>query len=87
MIEQIKEVNLLFHEATFAQKEQARARETFHTTAAQAATIAKKANVKQLVIGHFSARYEDESVLLEEAQMVFPETILARENLCITIPL
>lgn len=87
VIEQIKEVNLLFHEATFAQKEQARARETFHTTAAQAATIAKKANVKQLVIGHFSARYEDESVLLEEAQMVFPETILARENLCVTIPL
>ena len=87
VIEQIKEVNLLFHEATFAQKEQARARETFHTIAAQAATIAKKANVKQLVIGHFSARYEDESVLLEEAQMVFPETILARENLCITIPL
>ena len=87
VIEQIKEVNLLFHEATFAQKEQARARETFHTTAAQAATIAKKANVKQLIIGHFSARYEDESVLLEEAQMVFPETILARENLCITIPL
>jgi len=87
VIEQIKEVNLFFHEATFAQKEQARARETFHTTAAQAATIAKKANVKQLVIGHFSARYEDESVLLEEAQMVFPETILARENLCITIPL
>ena len=87
VIEQIKEVNLLFHEATFAQKEQARARETFHTTAAQAATIAKKANVKQLVIGHFSARYEDESVLLEEAQMVFPETIIARENLCITIPL
>ena len=87
VIEQIKEVNLLFHEATFAQKEQARARETFHTTAAQAATIAKKANVKQLVIGHFSARYEDESVLLEEAQMAFPETILARENLCITIPL
>lgn len=87
VIEQIKEVNLLFHEATFAQKEQARARETFHTTAAQAATIAKKANVKQLMIGHFSARYEDESVLLEEAQMVFPETILARENLCITIPL
>ena len=87
VIEQIKEVNLLFHEATFAQKEQARARETFHTTAAQAATVAKKANVKQLVIGHFSARYEDESVLLEEAQMVFPETILARENLCITIPL
>lgn len=87
VIEQIKEVNLLFHEATFAQKEQARAHETFHTTAAQAATIAKKANVKQLVIGHFSARYEDESVLLEEAQMVFPETILARENLCITIPL
>ena len=41
--------------------------------------------VKQLVIGHFSARYEDESVLLNEAAAIFPQTVLARENMCITI--
>ena len=73
------------HEATFAQTEQVRARETNHTTAAQAAQIALNAEVKQLVIGHFSARYEDESVLLNEAAAIFPQTVLARENMCITI--
>lgn len=85
VVEQVKGVDLLFHEATFAQADQARAKETFHTTAAQAATIAREANAKKLVIGHFSARYEDESVLLKEAREVFPETILARETLCISL--
>lgn len=83
--EQIHGADLLFHEATFAQSEKARAKETFHTTARQAAEIAKIAEVKQLMIGHFSARYEDESVLLEEAAAVFPKCILAKENLCISI--
>lgn len=83
--EQIKGVDLLFHEATFAQADQVRAKETYHTTAAQAAQIARDADVKKLVIGHFSARYEDESVLLKEAAEVFPETILARETLCISL--
>lgn len=83
--EQIKGVDLLFHEATFAQADQVRAKETCHTTAAQAAQIARDADVKKLVIGHFSARYEDESVLLKEAAEVFPETILARETLCISL--
>ena len=82
---QINGVDLLFHESTFAQAEQARARETFHTTAAQAAQLALDAHVKQLVIGHFSARYEDESVLFREASAIFPQTILAKENLCIDI--
>ena len=45
----------------------------------------RHANVKQLVIGHFSARYEDESVLLHEASAIFPQTILAKENLCIDV--
>lgn len=85
IVEQIKGIDLLFHEATFAQTEQVRARETHHTTAAQAAQIALNAEVKQLVIGHFSARYEDESVLLNEAAAIFPQTVLARENMCITI--
>ena len=85
IVPQIKGVDLLFHEGTFAQSDAARAKETFHTTAAQAAGIARDAAVGQLVIGHFSARYEEESILLEEAKSVFPNTLLARENLNITI--
>ncbi len=85
IVEQINGVDLLFHEATFAESEEARAKETFHTTASQAGKIAKEAQVKQLIIGHFSARYEEESTLLEEAQAVFPNTILAKENLCVKL--
>ncbi|NDV65307.1 ribonuclease Z [Bacteroides sp. 224] len=85
VIEQIKGVDLLFHEATFSQSEQHRAKETFHTTAEQAGRIALLAEVKKLVIGHFSARYESESVLLKEAQAVFPNTILAKESLCLNV--
>lgn len=85
IIQQVEGVDLLFHEATFAQSELARAKETFHTTAGQAAQIALDAKVKKLVIGHFSARYEDEQVLLDEAAAVFPATILAKENLCIEL--
>lgn len=85
IVEQLSGVDLLFHEATFAESELARAKETYHTTAAQAARIALEAGVRQLVIGHFSARYEDESILLQEASAVFPNTILAKENLCISL--
>lgn len=85
IIPQITGVDLLFHEATFAQSEAARAKETYHTTATQAAQIAKDAGVKRLLIGHFSARYEDESVLLNEVLNVFSETLLAKETLCVSI--
>lgn len=85
LVPQIKGVDLLFHEATFARTEEARARETHHTTAEQAGRIALEAEVKQLVIGHFSARYEDEETLLKEAEAVFPRVVLARENLCISL--
>ena len=85
IIEQIKGVNLLFHEATFAQCDAQRAKETFHTTAMQAGEIARDADVKQLLIGHFSARYEDENILLQEARSVFPNTLLAKENLKVTL--
>lgn len=85
ILPQIAGVDLLFHEATFAQSEQARARETYHTTAQQAAQIALDAEVKKLVIGHFSARYEDEQVLFDEAAAIFPQTIMAKENLCISL--
>ncbi len=81
----IEGVDLLFHEATFAQTEEKRSKETMHSTAFEAATIAAKANVKKLMIGHFSARYENEMVLWEEAQNVYPDTILAKENLYVNI--
>lgn len=66
LAEQISNVDLLFHEATFAQTEQARAKETYHTTAAQAAQLALDANVKQLVIGHFSTGYDAKVIYLNE---------------------
>ena len=85
IIPQIKGIDLLYHEATFSENDLARAKETFHSTAIQAAEIAREAAVKQLVIGHFSARYEDESVLLKEAQSIYTNTLLAKENLRITL--
>ena len=85
ILSQIKGVDLLFHEATFMHEDAARAKETFHTTTLQAAEIARDAEVKQLVIGHFSARYENEAMLLEETQSLFPNTLLAKENLRITL--
>lgn len=78
-------VDLLYHEATFGEIDAARAKETFHSTARQAAEIAKRANVKKLVIGHYSARYEDVNFLLQEAMEIFPNTILGHEGLKLPI--
>lgn len=80
VIELVKGVDLLYHEATFLQEMEARAKETFHTTAFQAGMVAKKAEVKQLMIGHYSARYKDLEPLLDEAKSVFENTILAIEG-------
>jgi ribonuclease Z len=62
-----------------------RAEQTCHTTAIQAATLARDAKVGQLCIGHFSASIKDENALLREAQSVFPNTVLANEGLVIGI--
>ncbi|MFR9165172.1 MAG: ribonuclease Z [Dysgonomonas sp.] len=78
----IEGVDLLYHEATFTEADISRAQQTGHSTAAQAALIAKLANVKKLMLGHFSSRYIDNRLLLNEAKPVFPNTILANENLC-----
>ena len=72
-------VDFLYHEATFMNDEIVRARKTLHSTAEQAANIALKANVKQLIIGHFSARYNDKAALLCEATKIFPNTVLAED--------
>ncbi|MEI6434309.1 MAG: ribonuclease Z [Bacteroidota bacterium] len=76
----ISGVSLLYHEATFMQLMAKAANDKLHSTAAEAATIASKAGVKKLMLGHFSARYEDLEPLLQEALAVFPETILAAEG-------
>ena len=80
IIEHIKEVDLVYHEATFLEAEAERAKKTFHSTAKQAATIAVKANVKQLLLGHFSARYGSTSGFLEEAKPIFENTLVAEEG-------
>lgn len=72
-------VDLLYHEATYANDNADRADLYYHSTACQAATVALKAQAKKLVLGHFSARYEDEKMILEEARSIFPNTYLANE--------
>lgn len=81
----IEGVDLLYHEATFCETEKARSKETFHSTARQAAEIANMAHAKQLVIGHFSARYDNLTPLLEEAKAIYPETIMADEGMVLSL--
>lgn len=80
IIPHIQGVDILYHEATFLDELKDRARQTMHSTAKEAATIAKKANVKRLIIGHYSQRYFDLTPLIDEAMSVFPNTLLATEG-------
>jgi ribonuclease Z len=81
IIPQITNIDLLYHEATFMQGEEKRAKETYHSTACEAAQIALKSNAKLLIIGHFSNRYLKLDGLLSEAKTIFKNTELALENL------
>lgn len=76
----IENSDYLYHESTFLQNEAHLAEKTMHSTAIQAATIAKKANVKNLILGHFSTRYGDLSLFQKEAQTVFENTLLADDG-------
>lgn len=80
LIEQIKGVSALYHEATFMEEDKQKAIETQHSTAQQAAQIALAANAGKLLIGHFSARYRDLQPLLDEAKNIFSNTELALEG-------
>ena len=76
----LKGVDLLYHEATFLDEHRHRAKETYHTTARQAALFAKEAGVGRLLMGHFSARYHNLEAFVTEAGELFPESILAQEG-------
>jgi ribonuclease Z len=87
LVEVIRGVDLLFHEATFAGKDEKLAAETFHSTAPQAAMIAREAGVGKLLIGHFSSRYRDQSMLVEEAREIFSETYGVNDGEVYSVPL
>ncbi len=76
----IQDVDVLYHESTFLDSEEALAAKTMHATARQAAAIARQANVKQLILGHYSTRYENIGLFGEEAQTVFPNVWLADDG-------
>lgn len=82
IIEKIKHVDLLYHESTYLHALEEKASRRFHSTAKQAATIAKKAEVKKLLIGHFSSMYEKLDDFKTEACEVFENTEIAEEGTC-----
>ncbi|WP_026475493.1 ribonuclease Z [Alkaliflexus imshenetskii] len=82
----IQDVDLLYHEATFLDDNHKLALQTQHSTAREAATLALKARVKKLIIGHFSTRYYDLSAFENEARVIFDDTSLAREGDIFSIP-
>lgn len=79
-------VDLLYHEATYSEEDKKLAKEGFHSTAAQAACIARLAGAKKLLLGHFSARYTDPYCLLPEARAIFPETYICADGDVFDVP-
>ena len=75
----VKGVNTLYHESTYAQDKKDGAEKYYHSTAQQAAMVARDAQAGKLLLGHYSARYNDETVLLKEAQKIFPNSYLTDE--------
>lgn len=81
----IQGADLLYHETTYDKSLQNSAAEKMHSTSVDAATIALEANVKKLLIGHFSSRYRTPELLLDEARYIFPETVAATDGLIISL--
>lgn len=76
----VENVDLLYHESTYANDKADNARRFFHSTAEEAAKVAQQANAKKLILGHYSARYTSQKVLLAEARAIFPNTHLSNEG-------
>lgn len=85
LVPEIEASDLLLHESTYLNDLADTAAERGHSTAAQAAETARMANVRELLLTHYSSRYRDETVLLNEAKTIFPHTILNREGLKIEV--
>ena len=85
VIKNVEGVDWLYHEATYDDSLRIKAHKRYHSTSLEAATVAREAGVKQLILGHFSKRYLDDTLLLQEAQTVFPATRLANEGLVIDL--
>ena len=85
VVEAIEGVDWLYHEATYGDECQKQAHARYHSTAREAAQVAREAGVKHLILGHYSSRYDDETPLLREAQEVFADTRLAREGLVVDL--
>ena len=81
----VEGVDVLYHESTYGKDHAKMAHKYMHSTAEQAAMVARDAHVGKLLLGHYSARYEDEKVLLEEARTVFPNTALSDEGMIIEV--
>jgi ribonuclease Z len=84
-VKSVQGTSLLYHESTFLESEAKRAADTFHSTASQAAEVALRAGCKQLLLGHFSSRYQDDQAFLTEAEQVFPNSILSYEGLTVPV--
>ncbi len=76
----IENVSVLYHESTFLQSEETLAQKTMHSTAKEAARIALKANAKQLILGHYSTRYDSIELFKNEAETIFKEVLLADDG-------
>ncbi|WP_455077187.1 ribonuclease Z [Prevotella koreensis] len=85
LYERLKNVDLLYHESTYGDDNMQMAETYYHSTARQAACVARDAGVKRLLLGHYSSRYDNEEVLLKQAQEVFPDTYLANEKMVIEV--
>lgn len=81
----LNDIDLLYHEATYLQENIQKAKDRFHSTAREAAEIAKISNCKKLILGHFSSKYKDLSLFKEEAKSVFEDTDLALEGMVFEI--
>jgi ribonuclease Z len=81
----IQGVTMLYHESTYGTDNQVLAEKYNHSTAAQAAQVARDAHAGRLLLGHYSSRYEDEHILLDEARAIFPDTLLSQEMMVVDV--